>query len=45
MASGSFENAAPVLQAREHNSASLDIVEQESHILYPGFNIVNTSIN
>ena len=45
MATGSIENVTPVLQAKEHNSAGLDIVDQESHILCPGFNIVHTSIN
>ena len=45
MASQSTANQESILQAKDHQSAGLDIIEQESHVLYPGFNVVHTSID
>ena len=45
MATGCTNSLIPILQAKNHQSAGLDIIEQESHLLMPGFNIVHTSIN
>ena len=33
------------MQAKDHQSAGLDIMEQETHILYPVFNVIHTSID
>ena len=44
MATGSNDSLVSVLQAKGHQSGGLDIIEQESHLLVPGFNIVHSSI-